>query len=158
MTVFRITKAKYERDLAGLGAQRFGGRWNSKGIPALYTSQYRSICILELLVHTSLETVPADLVLLTINLPDDSPASSVSLSELPESWNSYPFDDFTRQTGDEFLKNGNALALKAPSAIIQEEYNYVINPQHLKASQLKIVDINPLNLDHLFFGSKSSKS
>lgn len=156
MTVYRVAKEKYARDLSGRGAQRFGGRWNSKGVPALYASQHRSLCILELLVHTSLETAPAGMVLLTIQLPDNTPVTTLTYSDLPDSWSRFPFDDFTRQVGDEVLHNGSFLALKVPSAIVSEEYNYVINPQHPDANNLQLTNLTPLNLDHRFFESTSS--
>ncbi len=156
MTVYRITKEKYARDLTGRGAQRFGGRWNSKGVPALYTSQHRSLCILELLVHTSLETAPEDMVLLTIKLPDSTSVTSLTHSDLPDSWSKFPIDYFTRQVGDEVLNNGSSLALKIPSVIVPEEYNFVINPQHPEAKKLELSDLTPLNLDTRFFESTSS--
>ena len=37
--VFRIVKKKYAGTaLEGLGAKRYGGRWNSKGTPVVYAS------------------------------------------------------------------------------------------------------------------------
>ncbi len=151
MTVYRIAKEKYARDLSGRGAQLYGGRWNSKGIPALYTSHHRSLCILELLVHTTLETAPADMVLLAINLPDKAPATTLTPSDLPDSWSRFPFDDFTRQVGDEMLQNGSSLVLKVPSAVVPEEFNYVINPQHPNAGKIQLTDLNPLELDNRFW-------
>lgn len=150
MTVYRIAKEKYARDLSGRGAQLYGGRWNSKGIPALYTSQHRSLCILELLVHTTLETAPADMVLLAIKLPDKAPVTTLTPSDLPDSWNRFPFDDFTRQAGDEELKNGSSLVLKVPSAVVPEEFNYMINPQHPDAGNIQLNGLQHLQLDNRF--------
>ncbi|WP_260601008.1 RES domain-containing protein, partial [Vibrio cholerae] len=34
-----------------MGAKLFGGRWNSKGIEALYFAESESLCVLEVFVH-----------------------------------------------------------------------------------------------------------
>ena len=49
MVVFRIARKEYIQDLSGRGAELFGGRWNEKGIPALYTSSSLSLAALEIL-------------------------------------------------------------------------------------------------------------
>jgi|GEM_PF-4679954 len=51
MIVYRIAQTKYAQDITGSGAKKYGGRWNRPGVAALYTSQQRSLCMLELLVH-----------------------------------------------------------------------------------------------------------
>jgi len=40
-----------DRAFTGEGARRYGGRWNSKGYAAVYTSGSISLAILEVLVH-----------------------------------------------------------------------------------------------------------
>jgi RES domain-containing protein len=42
MIVYRLAKAKYSNDLSGKGAEKTGGRWNSKGTALLYTSESQS--------------------------------------------------------------------------------------------------------------------
>ncbi|MDO1502618.1 RES family NAD+ phosphorylase [Winogradskyella maritima] len=43
MIVYRLGKEKYKNDLSGIGAEKFGGRWNSKGVRMVYTSQSRAL-------------------------------------------------------------------------------------------------------------------
>ena len=51
MIVFRLAKKQYTHKLSGEGAELYGGRWNSVGTPMLYTSESRSLALLELAVH-----------------------------------------------------------------------------------------------------------
>lgn len=59
---------------SGEGAYRFGGRWNSGGIRAVYCSTDPSTAILEVAVHKgfrTLDTVPHVLTSLTVLEPSD---------------------------------------------------------------------------------------
>jgi RES domain-containing protein len=49
----------------------FGGRWNKKGSPVLYTGESKEIALLKLIVHTPIAMVPA-LDVLTLAIPDES--------------------------------------------------------------------------------------
>jgi RES domain-containing protein len=52
ITAWRIFKRRYKASaFTGEGARLFGGRWNSKGIPVVYTSASPSLATLEMLVH-----------------------------------------------------------------------------------------------------------
>jgi RES domain-containing protein len=52
ITAWRIYKPKHRASaFTGEGARRFGGRWNSKGVPLIYTSSSISLASLEMLVH-----------------------------------------------------------------------------------------------------------
>ncbi|MBK8348315.1 MAG: RES family NAD+ phosphorylase [Saprospiraceae bacterium] len=69
MEVYRITREKYAADLTGEGARLYGGRWNRPGVAALYTSEARSLAILELLVHfNSAEALKMKYVFITLTL------------------------------------------------------------------------------------------
>ena len=62
---FRVVRRKYA-DLSGNGARLFGGRFNPRGVPAVYTSESIALALLEVLVHLEKSEVPNDLVVLTI--------------------------------------------------------------------------------------------
>ena len=51
MELYRISQTKYIDDINGTGSKKYGGRWNKPGVAALYTSQARSLAMLELIVH-----------------------------------------------------------------------------------------------------------
>ena len=48
MITYRISNAAYSNDISGSGAKRMGARWNSKGVPLLYTAQHISLALLEI--------------------------------------------------------------------------------------------------------------
>ncbi len=50
--LWRLSDAKFASSLwSGEGARVFGGRWNSKGVPVVYTAATKSLAALEQLVH-----------------------------------------------------------------------------------------------------------
>jgi len=51
MNVFRLSKSEFSNDLWGNGAEKSGGRWNSKGVAMLYTSASRALCTTEIAVN-----------------------------------------------------------------------------------------------------------
>jgi RES domain-containing protein len=137
MIVYRISNAEYSHDISGTGAKLMGARWNSKGIPVLYTSAHISLAVLEMLVNTDFKDYAIALDLLYINIPDQVKVTSIDLSILNNKWKE-DFD-YTRYIGDEIFKQKESVLIKVPSAVIQEEYNYLVNPLHADIKKIKII-------------------
>jgi RES domain-containing protein len=151
MIVYRICAKKFAHDLSGAGAEKYGGRWNNIGQPLLYTSAHRSLCVLELAVHTPLHLIKnMSLVLLSIQIPDGD-AVIVPSKGLPYQWNQTPHTDVSQQFGDEFIKENKYLAMRVPSIIVREEYNILINPRHAMAHHVKLVDVVDFTIDNRLF-------
>ena len=123
----------------------FGGRWNHKGIPLLYTSESLSLAALEVIANLSSSKLNRGLYCTEITFPNHLEISEVG--KLPKSWNIYPYSAETVAIGTNFVKEGG-LCLKVPSAIIPSEYNFLINPTHEKIDEVQITDTRPLMLDH----------
>ena len=136
MIVFRLTNGEFINDLSGTGAKLYGGRWNSAGLPALYTTEHISLAVLEILVHIKSYRHPLDYHLISIELPENASVVSIDHQKLKKNWK----DDaeYPQVIGDEFLKAGQSLVLKVPSAIIDTENNFIINPAHPDARKIKI--------------------
>ena len=136
MIVYRISNTAYSDNISGAGAKLTGARWNSVGIPVLYTAEYISLAVLEMLVNTNFKDYDTPLDLMYIKLPDQYKATTIESGSLKSSWK----DDFeyTRYIGDEFFKQNQSLFLKVPSAIIDEEHNYLANPLHQDFKKIKI--------------------
>ena len=151
MIVYRLTRSRFKNDLTGKGAEIAGGRWNSIGIPVLYTAESRALCALEIAVHTPLNVVPEDYLMITIHIPDKAEKKEIFIKNLPSDWKSFPETRYTQTLGDSFFKEGKYLALKVPSAIIQGDHNILINPFHKDFHQVKVVSIDPFEFDQRLF-------
>jgi RES domain-containing protein len=49
--------------------------------------------------------------------------------------------------GDAWLKKSESVVLQVPSAIIPEEHNYLINPQHPDFSGIKVLAVEKFSFD-----------
>src|ERR1019366_3437688 len=125
MIVFRVSKRVHAHDLSGEGARREGGRWNTTGQAMIYTSVSRSLALLEVLAHSTV--LPSGVALVTLRLPPGSRVQKIDIADLPVGWVARPPTKVSQRIGDEFLREAKSLALRVPSAIIQEEDNIVLN-------------------------------
>ncbi|WP_240773400.1 RES family NAD+ phosphorylase [Pontibacter sp. SGAir0037] len=146
-----MSKGKFANDLSGRGAELAGGRWNSKGVPVLYTSESIALCTVEVAVHMPLGIVPQDYKLVHIALPDTASITQIDLQALPVDWKSFPHINATQEIGDQFIDASTSLVLKVPSATVQGNYNYLINPRHSAFQQIEIVKIEPFDFDKRLF-------
>ena|SRR5665213_2106372 len=151
MIVYRLCRKGYTHDLSGRGAELNGGRWNGKGLPALYTSSSRALCTIEIVVHVPAGIIPKDYYLISIYIPDNAPINTINIKDLPASWNSNPISVSTQRIGNAFLSEQKELVLKVPSAIIKDEWNFIINPVHKDFQKVKILGIEPFAFDTRLF-------
>lgn len=151
MKVFRLCKAKYNGDLSGKGAELFGGRWNNKGVALIYTSDSVSLCTLEVVVHSEQGDVPRNYVLHTLEIPDDLSILEVATGSLPPDWRTFPHSEAARRIGDQFVKEGKAAILKVPSAVVPNDFNYLLNPAHPDFSRIKIIKTEVYEFDTRLF-------
>lgn len=150
MIVYRLSRAKYSNDLSGKGAELAGGRWNSKGIALVYTGQTIALCMAEVAVHIPFGIIPVDYELITLEIPDEDIYELKKL-QLPEDWKSLPPAYSTQGIGDDFVKKGKFMVLKIPSAMVQGEFNYLINPLHPKIKKVKIKKTETFSFDQRLF-------
>ena len=145
MKVYRISKCNFINDLSGTGAAMFGGRWSSKGTYILYTAASPSLALLEILVHTS-SFSNIDYCLLELDIPENK-ILEIHPEQLPDEWRQLPAPAFLQKNGDEFCNKKDFLVLKIPSAIIPEEYNFLINPNHPDFNKIKVVRKKRITID-----------
>lgn len=136
MIVYRLTSGEYINDLSGTGAKLYGGRWNSIGLPALYTTQHISLAVLEILVHIKSYRRPLNYHLISIDIPESVEMVSIDHQKLKNNWK----DDvaYGQFIGNEFLTAATSAVLKVPSAIIEDENNFLINPAHPEVRKIKV--------------------
>lgn len=146
MIVYRITGQKHANDLSGTGAAIYGGRWNKKGTPVLYTGGSIEIALLETLVHTPQMLVP-DLVMITLEIPDYS-ITEIEKSKLPKNWISYPAPTILSEVAEDWVQERKTIALKVPSCIIHSSHNYILNCSHPDYNMVKLLDLRKFHFDH----------
>lgn len=146
MKIYRIAKQKFINDLTGEGARLYGGRWNKKGSAMLYFSEHLSLCVLEMLVHTDQQLITNNYYFIEVEISEKK-IKSISESKLPFNWRSNNLISETQGFGSDWLQKSKELALRIPSAVLPSESNILINPNHIKASEIKIIKTSELNLD-----------
>lgn len=150
MRVYRIEREKYLDDtLKGYGAAKNDGfRWNSLYTYMVYTSQSRALALLEVSVHLDLnEDLPNDRYFVEIEIPDELVIMELRTDFLPDNWSAKPPGRETQFIGDDFVAEGSGVVLKVPSAIVQREFNYLINPNHLDALKIQVVGVERFVFD-----------
>ena len=151
MRVYRLSKEKYKEDLSGMGAEKFGGRWNSKGTRMVYTSDSRALAKLEVAVNVALHRIPKNYFLTIIEIPDTEVADyNMKLLE-GKNWKNNPPIKFTQSAGDNFVKSATHLALKVPSAVVEGDFNFIVNPEHSNINSIKIVSSEKFSFDMRLF-------
>lgn len=145
MIVYRVGKTKHAKDLSGEGAKINGGRWNHKNQPCIYTSESRALSLLEYTVNVNIEEIPRALSITTIEIPE-SQILILNEALLPGDWKNVPAPSSTKDFGTRLLKTSEKAVIKIPSSILDEEFNYILNPLH-KNNIFKILEIKDLVYD-----------
>lgn len=146
MRVYRIAKEQYIKDLSGEGSRLYGGRWNNKGTKIIYTAESRSLATVEYLVHVPLQIIPRDLYIAEIDVPDVE-IEIVEPASLEKNWQDYPSPKSIRDIGDTWQRDNKTLLLRVPSAVIKNEWNILVNPEHKQFHKVKIVSIESYSFD-----------
>lgn len=131
VTVYRLTKVRYQKQIfSGLGGLYAQGRWTSRGRPVVHTSESISLAVLEYTLNYKRSGwVPAS-VLGRAVIPDDVTIDAVKMSDLPRTWSEPDSPSALREIGDNWLERSATAVLKVPSAVVIEEWNCLLNPQH----------------------------
>lgn len=114
---------------SGEGAFRFGGRWNSKGVRAVYASLDASTAILEVAVHKGfrvLDTMPHALTAFEIS--DPAFVHVINTGDVPNpNWLRPGVPSAGQQQfGDSLLRNHLFVAI--PSVVSSRSWNVIFDP------------------------------
>lgn len=154
MRIWRICKHQHANTaLSGIGAELYGGRWNSAGRRMVYCASSLSLAALETFVHIEVNLLPTDLVSVEVELPEDCSRQIVRIEELAQDWRTYPAPEQLQEIGNQWLINNSSVVLIVPSAVIPEEENYLLNPSHIDFQRIRISEIKPFSFDPRMFRS-----
>jgi RES domain-containing protein len=153
MIVWRLVPRRHARSLDGPGNRDRGARWNSGGgRGVVYASLNVATCVLETVVHFGpalRAKLPANLMLVEIQVPDDTPVRRVEPREIPGNADMPGADRRTwyQRTGDAWLERAETLVLIAPSLVVPKEWNAMLNPAHPRMADVTIVACEPFRFD-----------
>lgn len=136
-TGWRIVTARLaDRSFTGEGARRYGGRWNPKGVPLVYTAESQALAVLEILVQD--EPLRARYVLIPAYIPDELAVDRITVDQLPPDWRSPEARGELQKRGADWVQGGTSAVLAVPSAVIPAETNYLLNPEHPDFARIRI--------------------
>lgn len=130
----------------GEGARVYGGRWNSPGVPVVYVASTRSLAALEMAVHLDRSTFLSSFVVIPCEF-DERLVTTVAHDALPAQWRRDPPPSELAQIGDTWAKAAQSAVLAVPSAIIEEETNFLLNPVHPDFSKIPIGEPQDFEFD-----------
>jgi len=146
MVVYRVGRTKFSKDLSGEGARLHGGRWNHILTPCIYTSESRALAMLEYTVNVNIDDIPRSLSITTFEIPNIS-VYELTIAELPGNWKESPAPASTKDLGTNLLTIAASPIVKIPSAVITQEFNYILNPKNVDSKDFKIIHIEDFVYD-----------
>jgi RES domain-containing protein len=130
--LYRIAALKYAI-FDATGAALYGGRWNSEGVPVIYTSTNLALARLEKLVQLDdLELIPEGLGQVEIDVPNTASIERFAKKTVPKRI------AVSRRFGDVWVKEKRSLVLLVPSIASDGDWNALINPAHQEFKLLRI--------------------
>ena len=138
VTAWRIVKKQHAaRAFDGEGARIYGGRWNSPGVPVVYVASTRALAVLEMAVHLDRSRLLASFVLIPCEF-EERLVIVVDPGALPPQWRRDPAPPELARIGDLWVRQRQSAVLEVPSAVIEEERNFLLNPRHRQFSKISI--------------------
>jgi len=146
MEIFRIAQEEFS---SSLFSSRRQARWNFDEEYVIYAASTRSLATLEHAVRKN--TISPDKIYKVMIISfDDDPAliNTITRNQLSKGWKDVYNYHITQQIGSDWYQKKSSLLLKIPSAIIDLEYNFIINTKHSDFEQLvSLSRIEPYDFD-----------
>lgn len=148
MIVYRLSHSKYATSFSSSGA---ANRWNRIFQFVIYCSENISLCALELLAHTNGIRPAGEFKIMEIEISNQLNVKTIDATRLPENWHQLQSYALTQNIGSEWYESKHTLLMKIPSAIIQSEFNFIINTQHPDFTKsVKLIDVKDFFWDNRF--------
>lgn len=145
MLLYRISKSIYANELRASGQEN---RWNSNGNMVIYAASSLSLACLEVVVNTSNNLlITQNFCSVIIDITEETGVTIAGLDTLPENWKEREQKSYTQRIGDDWYNKQETLLLRVPSAIINTEYNYLINTKHPDFNKVSIAQVDNFMFD-----------
>jgi RES domain-containing protein len=120
------------------------GRWHYPGVRLWYAASSKSLCMLDLSAVIPLSLLKKEQYrIVHLYIPDDImmqiPAGRLESHELR-----YPLSVSTMKRGSEIAKEGFMPFLKVPSALVPEEFYYLIFFSEIHSAMVNVLEVHPI--------------
>jgi len=151
MRIWRLSKARFANSaFSGEGARLFEGRWNFAGVPMVYTSTSLALAAIEFFVHLDPSVAPDDLVSVCAGIPNNLHRERLLVQDLPAGWRRVD-NQSLQKLGVDWARSKRSVALEVPSAVVEGEWNVLVNPAHTDFSKVEIAPAKPFRYDERMF-------
>lgn len=141
MLVYRITHKNYSKKLVASGVE---GRWNSDGKKVIYSAGSVALAFLENMIRRQGIGFNSYLKIMIIEIPDELKIQTIKAADMPDGWRNFKDYSGCQATGNEWYDKGERPVLKVPTAVLPEEFNFVINANHPDFKKVKLIDTTEL--------------
>ena len=131
----------------GDGSRKYPGRWNERGQPVIYASEYYSTALLETLVRTG--EMPPNQHYVEIEIPAGVTYEVVTKDALP-GWCDLD-GAVARAFGATWFRERRSAILIVPSVVARVERNVLIHPHHGDAGSINVGLETPVCWDSRLF-------
>ncbi len=144
-TYYRMMSEKYRGE--PFGSSPYGGRWNPKGYPMIYTASSAALAALEYLCIKGTSAALEIWYVVVYQSDDINLIGELEKQSLPPNWDMLPHGMSTQDFGKLWLMENSFPFLKVPSARLPisfypEEYNLLVNPGFQGIQNLfRVVDV-----------------
>jgi len=115
----------------------------------VYTATSRALAALEFFVNLEPNEAPDDLLIAGASIPDEL-IEKLDSAMLPRTWRKLN-NETCRDLGSNWAASGRSLALRVPSAVVEEEWNVLLNPKHNEFARVEIAKAAPFHFDERMF-------
>ena len=123
------------------------GRWHPRGVRVVYTSSSLALAVLESVVNAGRDSLPDDLIRIEIEIPGRLTIERVDFADLPPNWRTYPAPPELAALGELWAREMRTPVLQVPSAVVPEEFNFLLNPAHPSAAEIEVVTARSFAFD-----------
>lgn len=150
MKVWRLFPERFrETAFTGVGGLYAARRWNRLGTAIVYSATSPALAALEFFVNLEPNEAPDDLLLAEAVVPDNF-VEQLNLDLLPSNWRELD-NPVCRDVGFDWAAGSRSLALKVPSAVVEGDWNVLLNPKHADFSKIQLLKPKPFRYDGRMF-------
>lgn len=147
MNLWRISG---HNSLSGEGGLYYSARWHTAGHRIVYLAESPAGALIEALVHAELneKSWPRFYDLMQTAAPDRVRVETLNLPA-GEDWKRFTI--ITRGLGDDWLQSKRTALARVPSAIMPDTWNFLLNPEHPEAAEIRIIEVARAEYDPRLF-------